>query len=154
MITIIIILYILDFFFIYISALLFIQFFLNFSLILSLLSSLSLLYFFHLHALSTEPPLLNKLLFFTRQVNEELHVDLSVGHLPAFPFPTFKWSRPGGKAVVNTTERLYGYPSVSIDSVQPSDRGSYNLTAMNYLYDGITLVGNVAGSFYLDVLCE
>ena len=150
MITIII--YILYFIFIYISALLLYNFF-YFSNFVSP-SSLSLLYFFHLHAFSTEPPLLNKLLFFTRQVNEKLHVDLSDGHLPAFPFPTFKWSRPGGEAVVNTTERVYGYPSVSIDSVQPSDRGSYNLTAMNYLHDGITLVGNVTGSFYVDVLCE
>ena len=56
--------------------------------------------------------------------------------------------------VVNTTEKVYGYPSVSIESVQPSDTGSYNLFAVNYLHDSITLVGSVTGSFYLDVLCE
>ena len=112
-----------------------------------------LIYFFHFHVFSTEPPLLNKLLV-AIEVNEQLHVDLSEGHPPAFPYPIFKWSRPGGEAVVNTTGRVYGYPSVSIESVQLSDTGSYNLTAVNFLHDGITVVGNGTGSFYLDVLCE
>ena len=117
-------------------------------------SPLYLLYFLSLHPLSTEPPVLNNIPLFTRQRNEVFRVDLSAGNTPAFPFPIFTWSRAGGEAVVNMTGRVYGYPSVSIESVQPSDIGYYNLTAINYLHDGITELGNDSGSFYLDILCE
>ena len=53
----------------------------------------------------------------------------------------------------NTTGRVYGYPSVRIESVQPSDAGNYTLTATNYLPGG-TLVGTDSGSVSLDVLCK
>ena len=56
--------------------------------------------------------------------------------------------------MVNMTGRVYGYPFVNIESVQPSDIGYYKLTAINYLDDGITPVGIDSGSFYLDILCE
>ena len=115
---------------------------------------LYLLYFLSLHPLSTEPPVLNKIPLFTRQRDEVFRVDFSAGNTPAFPFPIFTWSRAGGEAVVNMTGRVYGYPSVSIDSVQPSDIGYYNLTAMNYLHDGTTPTGFAFVSFYLDILCE
>ena len=53
-----------------------------------------------------------------------------------------------------TGQREYDYSSVFINSVQPSDSGSYTLTATNYLPGGVTLVGSDAGSFSLNVLCE
>ena len=53
-----------------------------------------------------------------------------------------------------TGQREYDYSSVFINSVQPSDSGSYTLTATNHLPDGVTVVGTDTGSFFLDVLCE
>ena len=53
-----------------------------------------------------------------------------------------------------TGQREYNYPSVFIKSVQPSDSGSYTLTATNHLPDGVTVVGTDTGSFSLNVLCE
>ena len=132
------------------------------SLIFPLIFSLSNIppYFYLLcllhptHPNPTEPPLLNDAVLITERENVRFRVDLSEGNRPAFPFPSsFTWSRTGGVAVENATGRVYEYPSVTIQSVQPSDTGNYTLTATNSLPDG-TPVGTDSGSFSLDVLCE
>ena len=92
----------------------------------------------------------------TLRENEELSVDLSEpGSPPAFPFPSdVTWMR-GGEQLMNSTDtRLYGYPSIFIGSVLPSDAGLYTLTATNHQQDGLTPVGTDSGSFSLNVLCE
>ena len=99
--------------------------------------------------------MLTNSLVFTKQENEAFRANLSAaGNPPAIPFPSFTWSRENGEAVVNMTGRVYGYPFAIIESVQPSDIGYYNLTAVNFLPGGITPVGKSSVFFYLNVLCE
>ena len=93
----------------------------------------------------------------TRRENEELSLDMSKpGSYPAFPFPSeVTWSRQDGVELVNSTDtRVFGYPSIFIGSVLPSDTGHYTLTATNYQLDRVTLVGTDSASFTLNVLCE
>ena len=90
-----------------------------------------------------------------RRENQEFSLDLSEpGSPPAFPFPSFSWSRDGQSLSNATATRQYGYPSIFIGSVQPSDAGNYTLSAMNYASDETTPVGSDVGSFTLNVLCK
>ena len=101
------------------------------------------------------PPVLSDLGEVRVRENEEFHLDLTEpGSPPAFPFPSFSWRKDGQPLSNATAARQYGYPSIFIGSVQPSDAGNYTLSAMNYALDGKTLVGSDAGSFTLNVLCK
>ena len=87
--------------------------------------------------------------------NQDLRLDLSEsGARLAFPFPSFTWRKEGQPLANATVTRQYGYPSIFIESVQPSDAGNYTLSAVNYASDRTTLVGSDTGSFTLNVLSE
>ena len=87
--------------------------------------------------------------------NEELSLDMrDPDSPPAFPFPSqYMWTRQND--VVNSMEnRVFNYSSIFIGSVEPSDTGTYTLTATNYELDGVTLFGTDSDSITLNVLCE
>lgn len=83
----------------------------------------------------------------------ELRVTLEAGPT-AHPFPsTYQWTGSQDITIDNDTRRMFGYPYLTISSVQSPDSGEYSLSANNTLpEDQINGVGS--GSFTLDVLCK
>ena len=105
--------------------------------------------------LLTDPPVLLDQGEVVRRENEELSLDMrDPDSPPAFPFPSqYMWTRQNN--VVNSMEnRVFNYSSIFIGSVEPSDAGTYTLTATNYELDGVTLLGTDSASITLNVLCE
>lgn len=86
---------------------------------------------------------------------EAVSVDLSAGHIQAFPFPReFEWRR-NGVTLINSSRMEFGYPQLNITSVTREDSGLYTLTATNTrLSDPQEVVGTDNGSIQLQVYCE
>ncbi len=75
---------------------------------------------------------------------------------PAVPFPTsFKWFK-NGSISSNTSRVMFGYPSVIISNIIPSDSGDYSLTATYFNSATETYFDSATetGKFTLDVLCK
>ena len=102
--------------------------------------------------LLTDPPVLLDQGEVVIRENEELSLDMrDPDSPPAFPFPSqYMWTRQND----SMENRVFNYSSIFIGSVEPSDAGTYTLTATNYELDGVTLLGTDSASITLSVLCE
>jgi hypothetical protein len=91
----------------------------------------------------------------TVTVGDSLFLNLSIG-LDALPYPRiFLWSKTDGTQPTNSSRAMWGYPTVSLNSVSPEDHGEYTLNAINYRFDDPNVeVGRASASFQLEVLCE
>ena len=73
----------------------------------------------------------------------------------ASPFPQqFSWTVDGLPAS-NNSRVTFGYPSVTFQTFERADAGTYTLNATNYCLDNTSAeVGMDTGSFTLDVQCK
>ena len=82
-----------------------------------------------------------------------VEVNLESGR-PAFPQPTFEWTKDD-QNISNSSGGVFGYPTLTIYTVDMSDSGLYTLAARNnFLEEPFDEIGNDTGSFTLDVVCK
>ena len=85
----------------------------------------------------------------------EENVSLNLEQSYTFPYPDmFQWSKDG-IVITNNSRRMFGYPSVVISRIIPSDEGTYTLRATNhFIVSPFKEIGTGSGSFTIEVVCE
>ena len=90
----------------------------------------------------------------THRSGDSVVLSLEDESLSAFPYPTtFQWSKDG-VALQNDSRRQLGYPIFNLSTLEPSDSGTYSLTATNYSPENSQVIWTGNGQFTLNVLCE
>lgn len=101
----------------------------------------------------TDPAVLNNISVNYLEGTEDFSVNLlNIAAVPSVS--TFQWTQ-NGTLVRNNSNRSFGYPEVTVNSLYRVDDELYVLRATNYFPNNATeAVGTAQGSLHLNVLCK